>query len=70
MNKKIIVTSILLIIVISATLLYVSFNMQDTITNQKNYPSSDDNITEDDISEEINDYFIPENDEIEIGDMI
>jgi len=69
MNNKIITTFILLIIVISATLLFVSFNQSDKDTNQNNYPS-DDEISENDISDQVDEFFLSEDDEVDIGDMV
>lgn len=69
MNKKIISTFILLILVISATLLFVTFNQFDTSDDQHDY-NSDEEISEEDISDEIDDYFLSEDDEVEIGEMI
>ncbi len=69
MNKKIISTFILLMVVISATVVFVTFNQFDTSEDQYGY-NSDEEISEDDISEEIDDYFLSEDDEVEIGEMI
>lgn len=69
MNKKIISTFILLILVISATVLFVTFNQFDTSEYQDGY-NSDEEISEEDISDEIDDYFLSEDNEVEIGEMI
>ncbi len=69
MNKKIITTFILLIVVISATLIFVSFNQPNSDSNKSNYPSNE-NISEEDILEEVDDFFVPEDDEVDIGDMV
>ncbi len=69
MNNKIITTLVLLIVVISATILFVSFNQSDTENNQNSYPS-EGQISEDDISDEVDEFFISEDEEVDIGDMI
>ena len=68
MNKKIITVLFLLIILVSITLVY---NYYDKTSNdEKQYDSLTETISENDISDEIENSFIEEDDEIEIGDMI
>jgi len=68
MNKKIISITFLLIILVSITLAY---NFCDTSsTDEKQYDSPVENIDENNISEEIDNTFLEEDDEIEIGEMI
>ena len=69
MNKKIITTFILLIVVISATLVFLSFSETSSDSEKNNYPS-DENISEEDISEEFDDFFVSEDDEVDIGEML
>jgi len=69
MNRKIISTFILLMIATSATVIFVTFNQFDTTDDDQDY-SSEEDIPEDDVSEEIDDYFLSEDDEVEIGEMI
>lgn len=69
MNKKIISTFILLIIVISSTLLFITLKQSDSDQTQKDYPSRE-NISDNDISEEVDDFFLSEDDEVDIGEMI
>ena len=69
MNKKIITTFVLLIVLISATLFFVLFDQSDSDSDQNNYPSAEE-ISEKDISDEVDDFFISEDDEVDIGDII
>ena len=69
MDKKIIAIFSLLIIVISATVLFVTFNQSSSQEyEQSDYPAED--LTDEDISNEIDDEFLSEDDEIDIGDMV
>lgn len=68
MNKKIISITFLLIILVSITLVY-SFYYK-TSTDEKQYDSPIENIDENNISEEIDNTFLEEDDEIEIGEMV
>ncbi len=68
MNKKIITVLFLLIILVSITLVYSYYDK--TSTDEKQYDSLTETISENDISDEIENSFIEEDDEIEIGDMI
>ncbi len=69
MDRKIFSILIILLIVVSITVLYVT--LKETIYNedQQDFPLGE-NPTNEDISNEIDDAFIPEDDEIDIGDMI
>ncbi len=69
MNKKIISTFVLLLILISATLVFVMFNQPESDDRSEDYTPTDD-VTDDDISNEIDEYFISEDDDLDIGDMI
>jgi hypothetical protein len=68
MNKKIITILSLLIMLISITLVYSYYN--STGDEVKQYDLSNDSIDDNNISDEIDNLFIEEDDEIEIGDMI
>ncbi|UCF12967.1 MAG: hypothetical protein JSW06_01595 [Thermoplasmatales archaeon] len=68
MNKKFISIFFLLIIVVAITFVY-SYLTQPT-TEEKPYDNSIDSVDEKDISEEIDNLLIDEDDEIEIGEMI
>jgi peptidoglycan hydrolase CwlO-like protein len=68
MNKKIISILFLLIVLISIALIYTYSNkVGDDV---KQYDMSSDTIDENNIADEIEDIFIEEDDEIEIGDMV
>jgi len=68
MNKKIISIFFLLIILLSIALVYYSYDK--VITDEKQFDSPVETIDEDNVSEEIDDTFIEEDEEIEIGEMI
>ena len=68
MNKKNFVVLFLLLIVVSATVSYRVLNQPATQNNQS-YGSSGI-ITQDDMAGEINNIFINETQEIEIGEMV
>lgn len=70
MDKKIISICFLLIIVIAVTVTYIAFNQPSSVENQQNNVPVDGNVTNEDISDEIDDFFISEDDEIEIGEMV
>ncbi len=70
MDKKIISICFLLIIVTAVTVAYVASNQPSLVENQKNYVPADGDLTDEDIFDEIDDSFIPEDDEIEIGEMV
>ncbi len=66
MNKKIISLFLLLILMVSITATYVYFNQN----NETQYDSSDKTVDDTDVANEINDMFLEEDDEVEIGDII
>ncbi len=68
MNKKIRSVLFLLIILAIITLVYSYFNKVST--EEKQYDSSIQTIDENNISDEIENSFIEEDDEIEIGDIV
>ena len=68
MDKKIASIAIILVILISATIAFVSFKQLETTEDNQTYSGED--ITNDDISNEIDETFLSEDDEVEIGDMI
>lgn len=53
---------------VSIAFVYVYFNQNETNENQ--YESSGKNINNEDVASEIDDIFIEEDDEVEIGEMI
>lgn len=68
MNKKILSIFFLLIILLSITIIY---NFYDEIsTDEKQYDSPIETIDENNLSEEIDNTFIEEDNEIEIGEMV
>jgi len=69
MNKKILAVLFLLLIVVSATVSYRVLNQPVAQNNQSNDGSSG-TITQDEMAEEINNIFINETQEIEIGEMV
>ena len=68
MNKKIISIFFLLIVFISVALTYVY--LSQPASDEKEYDGSAEDIDYTDISKEIDNQFLEENDEIEIGEMI
>jgi len=70
MDKKIISLCFLLIIVIAVTVTYVVSNQLSQVESQQDYVPADGDVTDEDIFDEIDDSFIPEDDEIEIGEMV
>lgn len=70
MDKKIISLCFLLIIVIAVTVTYIASNQLSSEENQQNYVPAYDDVADEDINDEINDMFISEDDEIEIGEMV
>jgi|MudIll2142460700_1097286.scaffolds.fasta_scaffold941516_2 peptidoglycan hydrolase CwlO-like protein len=68
MNKKIISLFLLLILMVSITATYVYFNQNQN--NETQYDSSDKTVGDADIANEIDDMFLEEDDEVEIGDII
>lgn len=67
MNKKIISVLFLLVVLLCIAVTYNYFT-QSTTDDQ--YNGSMETINDDDISNEIDDSFLEENEEIEIGEMI
>ncbi len=70
MDKKIISICFLLIIVIAVTVTYVVSNQLSPVENQQDYVPADGDAPDEDIFDEIDDSFIPEDEEIEIGEMV
>jgi hypothetical protein len=70
MDKKIISLCFLLIIVIAVTVTYIASNQLSSEEDQQNYVPVYGDVTDEDITDEINDIFISEDDEIEIGEMV
>jgi len=68
MNKKIISISFLLIILVSLAIVYNYYN--NPSTDESHYDSPIETIDENIVSEEIDNTFIEEDDEIEIGEMV
>jgi hypothetical protein len=68
MNKKILAVLFLLLIVVSATVSYRVLNQPVAQNNQSN--GSSEIITQDEMAGEINNIFINETQEIEIGEMV
>ena len=68
MDKKILSITVLLMIVISTTIAFVSFKQLESTEDNQDYP--EEALTEEEISNEIDDAFLSEDDEVEIGDMI
>ena len=69
MDKKILSIFIILVIVVSTTVLYVTLKEPISKEDQQDFALGE-YPTNEDISNEIDDTFLPENDEIDIGDMI
>jgi len=68
MNKKIFAVLFLLLIVVSATVSYRVLNQPVAQNNQSNGLSG--TITQDEMAGEINNIFINETQEIDIGEMV
>jgi len=68
MNKKILAVLSLLLIVVSVTVSYRVLNQPVAKNNQST--GSSGTITQDDMAGEINNIFINETQEIEIGEMV
>lgn len=68
MNKKITSIVFLFIIIISALTLIVYFNQ--TSTEDDTYDDSIESIDDEDIENEFDDFFLEEEDEVEIGEMV
>ena len=70
MDKKIISIFFLLIIVLAATVTYVAYNQSPSEEKQQDYVPADGDVTDENIFDEIDDAFLSEDDEIEIGEMV
>lgn len=70
MDKKIISLCFLLIIVIAVTVTYIASDQFSSEENQQNYVPAYDDVADEGINDEINDIFISEDDEVEIGEMV
>lgn len=68
MNKKIISTVILLILLISMAATYVAITQLNTEEQGSDFPESE--LSDDEISNEIDDAFLDENGEVDIGEMV
>jgi hypothetical protein len=68
MDKKIISLSIILIIFLTIAVTIIYLNQQSESENQ--YGDNIETIDEEDIENEFNDFFLDEDDEVEIGEMI
>ena len=69
MDKKILSIFLILVIVVSTTVIYVALKEPISYEDPQDY-SLGEYPTDDDISNELDDVFISENDEIDIGDML
>ena len=69
MDKKILSISVLLMIVIAATALFVFYKSSESADDSE-YSSDAEDVTDEEITNEIDDAFLSEDDEVEIGDMI
>ena len=70
MDKKIMSLCFLLLIVMAVTVTYVAYNQSSSVEDQQGYIPADGDVADEDIIDEIDDSFIPEDDEIEIGEMV
>jgi len=68
MNKKFISIAFVFIIIISAVILFVYFSQSDT--GENGYDNSIETIDDEDIQDEFDDFFLGEDDEVEIGEMV
>jgi len=69
MDKKIITIFFLLIIVLSIAITFTTIKQSSTQDDIEDYGSGEE-ITDEDLYDELNDLFLSEDDEVEIGDMI
>ena len=67
MNKKIVSLLFLLIIFVSIAFAYIYLNQDET--DIEHYDSSENIVDDEDLANELDDIFIEEDDEIEIGDI-
>jgi len=70
MDKKILSVFVLLLVVIAATATYITYNALSSDEKYVDNDSSEDIVTDEDISNELDDVFISEDDEVEIGEMV
>ena len=70
MDKKIISLSFILLILISVTVAYIAINQPSSTEINDSYGQEDGDITDDEIFNEVDDSFEPEDYEIDLGDMI
>ncbi len=68
MNKKIVSILFLSIVLVSLTLTYSYFNQPTT--QEQQYDGSVEDINNENVADEIDDTFIEEDSEIEIGEMV
>lgn len=68
MNKKIMSIAFLFVIIFSALTLIAYFNQ--TSTEENEYDGSIESVDDEDIENEFNDFFLEEDDEVEIGEMV
>ncbi|MDH7517540.1 MAG: hypothetical protein QHH19_04270 [Candidatus Thermoplasmatota archaeon] len=68
MNKKIVSILFLLIVFVSVALAYIYFNQ--AATDEKGYSGSSKDVSDEDLANEIDDIFLDEDSEVEIGEMI
>ncbi len=68
MNKKIISILFIFIILFSSMLIYIYINQ--STSEEKQYDGSTENVTDEDITNEIDELFLDEDGEIEIGEMV
>jgi len=54
----------------AVTVTYVAYNQSSSVEDQQGYIPADGDVADEDIIDEIDDSFIPEDDEIEIGEMV
>jgi hypothetical protein len=69
MDKKIMTLFFLLMIVLAVTATYIAMNQAPLEDQDYTYDGSSE-VADDEISGEIDDLFIEEDEEIEIGDMV
>jgi hypothetical protein len=70
MDKKIISLSFILLILIGVTVAYIAINQPSSTEINDSYGQEDGDITDDEIFNEVDDSFEPEDYEIDLGDMV
>jgi len=70
MDNKIMILSLLLCIVVVVTAIYVVVNQSSFGEGQQSTVIDNGDVSEQDVAEEIDDLFLDEDDEIEIGEMV